>query len=229
MSEDTIWQQLTLFAEDSPVSRIPWPGSDEARKMTAISGRNIAALLRNSGPVGLWLKMCLESERPYSTRCYLTWKVSTTPLGRLIFRLSPSMPGTDGTEFSLLPTATAIDAGQTSKGGERKGELLLGGMARMMPTLTAQDATGRKWQYGNKAKAKRTLTLSGRLLPTAKSRDYRTGSKLDSERMQKKSAGTWPSPDLNDVIAPNGRLNPDWLEWFMGFPPGWTAVEPSSE
>lgn len=26
--------------------------------------------------------------------------------------------------------------------------------------------------------------------------------------------------------APNGRLNPDWCEWLMGFPIGWSASQP---
>lgn len=266
MSEITIYVQLTLSQEDSPASLIPLPGSAEAQTMTVISGRKCAALLASSGPVGSLLRMCLASARLSSTRCYLTWKLKATPAGRLIFRLSPSMPGTDASASLLLPTATAIDAGtgrmnqsdspnaaerptlammarrdlwptlteaaadggQTSRSGDRKNELLLGGMMRTMPTLTAQDATGRKWQYGNKARTKRTLTLAGRILPTLKSRDYRSGSHLDSDRMQKKSNGTWHSPDLNNVIAPGGSLNPTWLEWFMGVPTGWTELEDSA-
>ena len=28
-----------------------------------------------------------------------------------------------------------------------------------------------------------------------------------------------------DLAAGNGgQLNPDWVEWLMGFPPGWTEV-----
>jgi hypothetical protein len=26
---------------------------------------------------------------------------------------------------------------------------------------------------------------------------------------------------------PNGSLNPTWVEWLMGFPLGWTDLEPS--
>ena len=26
----------------------------------------------------------------------------------------------------------------------------------------------------------------------------------------------------------NGQLNPTWVEWLMGFPPGWTDLEPSA-
>ncbi|HEU4422100.1 MAG TPA: hypothetical protein VFR67_06115 [Pilimelia sp.] len=40
--------------------------------------------------------------------------------------------------------------------------------------------------------------------------------------MNKPKAGT---VDLGDAIG--GPPNPTWVEWLMGFPPGWTDVEPS--
>jgi hypothetical protein len=33
------------------------------------------------------------------------------------------------------------------------------------------------------------------------------------------------SPDLNDVVAPGGQLNPPWVEWLMGWPIGWTELK----
>jgi hypothetical protein len=101
--------QLTLFAEDSHVSLLVQPGSDEARQMTATSGRSLGALLQRSDPAGLWLKMCLDSERYISTRCYLTWKGWATPQRRPLCRLVPSTPRTDETGFGSWPTPTQSD------------------------------------------------------------------------------------------------------------------------
>ena len=204
--------------------------------MTVTSGRNIAELLTNANPVGCLLKMCLASAQPYSTRCYLTWKVWTTPQGRLLFRLAPSTPRTGETEFSLLPTLTdPSKGGGSSRSGDRINETpSLQGMARkgLLPTLTVTDSgTGRFNKSASPNAANRpTLAMAARmgLLPTLKSRDYRTGSHLDSDKMQKKSNGTWHSPDLNDVLAPGGQLNPTWCEWLIGFPPGWTDLEHSA-
>lgn len=28
-------------------------------------------------------------------------------------------------------------------------------------------------------------------------------------------------------LRTNGQLNPEWVEWLMGFPPGWTDCDPS--
>lgn len=52
--------QLTLFQEDSPDSHSPLPGSGEARRMTATSGRKCLELSKNSGPPGSLEKMLLD-------------------------------------------------------------------------------------------------------------------------------------------------------------------------
>lgn len=72
-------EQLTLFREASPASRSALPGSEEARRMTVTSGLKCLELYRNSGPLGLLVRMLLGSSIWHSTRCYLTWKTSATP------------------------------------------------------------------------------------------------------------------------------------------------------
>ncbi|HUW09035.1 MAG TPA: hypothetical protein VM537_04860 [Anaerolineae bacterium] len=146
-SEPTTSNQLTLFAAAGLASLTVLPGSVEAQQTTAISGLNIAALLPNSDPATSLAKMFLESEPPCSTRCYLTWKAWGTPARRWLFRLLPSMPRTDEIESSLWPTPTKAiaDGGQTSRGGSRKNELLLTGMARMWPTPNQRD-----WRSGKR-------------------------------------------------------------------------------
>ena len=101
------WEQLTLFQEDSPASRSLLPGSSDQRMTTVTSGRRCLELYKKSGHVGSLVRMCLESSVWHSTRCYLSWKPSGTPAKRLLFRLVPSTPRTDGTESSLWPTMTA--------------------------------------------------------------------------------------------------------------------------
>ena len=183
-ADDTTLQQLTLLPADSLANLTVWPGSKEAQRMTATSGRNIAALLPNSGPLGYLLKMYLESEGLCSTRCYLTWKIWRTPQGRLLYRLAPSTPRIDESEFSLLPTPRAIYGEHPGM----KNKSHLAGAARLWPTPNAFDATG----------------ITGNL----KSRKQKGGCS-----------------NLKDVIG--GQLNPTWVEWLMGFPIGWTDLEPS--
>src|SRR5699024_2440563 len=125
-------EQLTLFQEDSPASRSALPGSEEARRMTVISGLKCSELYRNYGPLGSLVRMLLESSIWRSTRCTLTWKTKVTPSKRLLFRLVPSTPRTEGTDAPLWPTVRAKEAGayQYSQGRHDKKVLTLTGAAR---------------------------------------------------------------------------------------------------
>ena len=101
--------QLTLLLEDSPASLSPSPGSEEARKMTVISGQKCYELYKKFIRLGCLVKMLLESSAWYSTRCFLIWKVKVTKHNRLLFQLVPLMPRTEGIGSGLLPTANAWD------------------------------------------------------------------------------------------------------------------------
>lgn len=140
-------EQLTLFREDSPASRLVLPGSDEAQKMTVTSGQKCLELYKNSSPVGLLAKMLLGSSTWRSTRCYLTWKVSATPAKRLLFRLAPSMPRTGVTGVQSWPTPTASDTftwalESTQQKPVSRHSVKLSDAVRMWSTPTAADATG---------------------------------------------------------------------------------------
>lgn len=178
------YEQLTLFQEDSPVSHLVLPGSDEARRMTVTSGLRCYELCKISGPLGLLAKMLLGSSIWHSTRCYLTWKVSATPSRRLLFRLVPSTPHTGETDVPLLPTITRFDADCGDlKGKEYTGThhaMKLIQAVKMWPTPKAQNSRGNGEKHGD------------------------------------------GGPSLDVVVG--GQMNPDWVEWLMAFPPGWTDI-----
>src|SRR5579875_894668 len=56
------------------------------------------------------------------------------------------------------------------------------------------------------------------LWPTPRARDWRSGKSSARTRARN-------SRPLNEIAAPGGPLNPLWVEWLMGFPPGWTDCE----
>lgn len=204
MSERTTLKQLTLFVEASLASLTVWPGSEEAQKMTVTSGQNIAALLENSTLLGLLVRTFLVSRQPFSTRCYLTWKVCTTKQGRLLFRLAPSMPRTEGTEFGLLPTPTVLNGGRSLPNGS----VIRGGMS-----LTAYK-NGKKYQVDLSQAVKRGLWA------TPAARDWRSG-KASESTYQRNSR---PLSEQVGRLENGGALNPEWVEWLMGFPTGWTDL-----
>ena len=103
MSTEQSSEQLTLFAAGSLVSHSLTPGSDAARKTTAISGRKCCELSRHTGPLGCLVKMLLESSAWHSTLCFLIWKHKAINAKRSLFQLARSMPSTKGKEFTLSP------------------------------------------------------------------------------------------------------------------------------
>ena len=187
------YQQIDLFAMelsnptlspgDTPASPFPTPGGEQAKRMTAISGQKCSALYPKFDRLGWCVKTLLGTSQWASTACYLTWNAKATPRKRLLFRLAPSVPRTDGTGFGLWPTPRANDA-------EKRGDI--------DPTNPRNGLAGKV-----------------RLWPTPSAGDYRSGKGFDPTSRSN-------PPQLRHLA--NGQLNPAWVEWLMGYPPGWTDV-----
>ena len=215
-------QQLGLLPADSLVSLSVLPGSKEAQAMTVGSGRRWLELLSVPGPLGCWLRMCLESSVWNSTRCWLTWNASSTPHGRLLFRLAPSMPRTDGNGFGLWPTMTAADRNghaqtATNRTPGQTGGTTLAGAVRLWPTPKAQPS-GPDYARMNRDGS------GGDDLVTAVARSmFPTPTTQDAHNNGSKSQANRNTPPLNAVVG--GSLNPTWVEWLMGYPIGWTDLK----
>jgi hypothetical protein len=98
------------------------PGSEEARKMTVRSGRKCSELLRKQDRITSLVKTLLESSTWNSTRCYLTWKISATPVRhRLLLVLWPWTPLIEGNGCGLwlTPSATSV-AGRSPESMEKR-------------------------------------------------------------------------------------------------------------
>lgn len=257
-SETTLPGLLDSSESSAPAilaSLRPLPGSDEARLMTAGSGRQLAGLSRLCGPLGSLVRMCLGTSAWGSMACWLTWKASVTPRNRLLFQLAPSMPNIAETECGLLPTPTAACAsgGQTSRSGARKGEILLTGYARMLPTPTATPY-GSNQSLSPGAAVRPSLNSLVKLWPTPCASEARQGlqirreGKKGSQQSLTTAVKLWPTPaaqDSKNATLPvslrdrdtvpgamlrngeSGSLNPQWVEWLMGYPIGHTALKDS--
>lgn len=215
------------YQEDFLASHSVQPGSDEARRMTVTSGRKCCELYRKSGPLGSLVRTLLESSAWRSTRCYLTWKASATPAKRLLFRLVPSMPRTEGTGSQLWPTPDARDCkgansmGHLTREGKRNHTDQLANAVRLWPTPTAMDACGLEYNLRADATETRSILLSQKvaMFPTPTARDCK------STDMNPESARFSQNTELNSVVG--GQLNPTWVDWLMGFPLGWTDLSAS--
>jgi len=94
-----------------PASRFLSPGSEEARRMTATSGRKCSESYRKPGQLGSLVRMLLESSTWHSNKCALTWKPKIMKSSRLLFQLQPSTPRTRGKESGLLHTPSEKEPG----------------------------------------------------------------------------------------------------------------------
>ena len=199
------------------------------RASAAAYGRNTPELLAKFDPdTSSWRtsQLCLDGGL---TEFSETWPRSGTMRNGIAYQLPPLVPLTDATASGLLPTPTAVSYGSNQGGG----------MGRVGPVRHSLDSMARNnlWPTPKSADAERggrgdllawVRGYENKHYPTPTARDYRTGDKPESRRARMKQAGDWHSPNLNDVAAPGGQLNPTWVEWLMGFPLGWTALEPSA-
>jgi len=255
------------------------PASDEARKMTVTSGQKYLPLCKQSGRVGAFSRMFLDTSTWASTKCYLTWKAKVTPSNRLLFQLAPSMPRTGETgSGSLLHTPTAT-ANQMTPSMRNRDAGSWANPRQMIPTPTASDHIER-----NSTSTEAVNPLTGKSV----SLDRFVKFWPDEETQQSGQPRMWPTPDTRgfcnkgsmELLAKNaknkkefdgmayrggnkekfyptptardykdnghspaelarnsvtlathagGALNPAWVEWLMGYPPGWTNLETSQE
>jgi len=252
---DTLRQQ-TLFSEARHANPTLKPGSSEAIMMTVRSGRKCAALLRQRGPLGSFSRMLLEwsgwcsrarllewkpkeivrqrtEKRQYiegteSSRGF--WKIlrkSDTMSRHLLYRLAPLMPRTGETGCGLWRTPDTGAGGRSKMISEGKTIRKSGHpiQIRLLDQVINQKLwpTPRAGMNGRVCPARlndpnRNLetAVAQSLFPTPTARDFRSG-KASKKTIERNSVNS-------------GHLNPDWIEWMMGLPQGWTDPNiPNSE
>ena len=219
--------------------------------MTVTSGRRCSALLKLSGQGGSLARMSeiLFQWKWASSAAFLTWKMQVMPSKRFYWALSVSAPRTEGTESGLWQTPNANEDRaecytlETSYRHAQEGRQIHLAQEvrdnRLWPTPSAHkitqsgeivDAQGSTWTGRGKPHSKNTgapiqtaLTDAVKMWPTPKG----SPSGPDFARAGREKSG---GDDLATVVAMagGGSLNPTWVEWLMGYPPEWTALNASA-
>ena len=232
-------EQLTLFQEASPVNRSVLPGSEEARKMTVTSGLKCLESYQNSGPLGLLVRMLLGSSIWRSTRCTLTWKTKDTPSRCLLFRLVPSTPRTEDTASQLWATPNTMDylpqrspealrrQAETSRKGRKRPanlrEQVCEDTVRLWPTPRANCMNGAS--RAPRRQGAPDLQTVVAMFPTPTTERLCGGSGAAERLEEMEASGQITPEERRSIQAGNGgQLNPDWVEWLMGYPIGWSEV-----
>ena len=231
------YEQLTLFPADSHASPSPWLESKRAKGMIDTSGRRCSELSPSCARVALSVRTFLESSRLPPGRWSRIWSVLAITSSCLILRLRLSERGTGDREcFSLRPTPNTMDAlppkspealkkEMTSHPGQKQPCNLRDWVAvqegkSLWPTPTARDCKGaNSLKHLTQPKAPgnnhhvRQLANAVKLFTTPCAADAQGTHGGDNHR------------SLRTDVA--GQLNPTWVEWIMGFPPGWTDLNAS--
>ena len=208
MTFDKPAEQLTLWPADSRVSRSPSPDGDAEPRMNATSGPNFTDSFAKFDPDGSWRKTfqgCCQWMLDGSLEAFSeTWPRAGMMRNGSAFRHPPLVPRTGEIGCGLWHTPQASDAAQ-------------GAIAYPSNQLQIKGNTMRRISKTGKSRGL-GLARQVKMWPTPKAAD---------------SHGVCPPHHhgssgqcLKDLVG--GALNPQWVEWLMGCPVGWSDLNCSA-
>ena len=209
------YPQLTLFAEDTHVSRSVTPANETAQTTHGTSGHDSSTPFAYLDPDSHCWRTCQGTLVSDLDRYSQTWPRSGMTHNGIAYQRQPSAPRTSATEYSLslhhkplewTPTATA---NQMAPSMQQRNPGL-----RLWPTpMTTDRVPSENWQGGM------TLSHAARMWPTPTAQDAKNSSLPPSQQTRDSIPGQLVREGMS------GSLNPTWVEWLMGFPTGWTDFE----
>ena len=195
----------------------PFPPLESARdlRIPATCGRKCAGLLPNCGPLGCLGKMLLASSIWGSTKRFLTWQKRDTLFSHSYFRLAASARGMSASELLssrlMFPTPLASDKCTNRDAQNLDVFLSEGGIFRK------RNKSGTIWSL--------SLSAAVYYLTPAASEGYRSTLKPEAFRNSSPTANLSAQMIAQEKpVSDTAALNPDWVEWLMGFPQGWTDI-----
>jgi len=128
------------------------------------------------------------------------WPRSGLMQNGIAYRLAPLVPRISATGCSYWVTPTAVEGRRGSQPGRPHDTGYPLAQQVLMPHRwpTPTATDGRKWN-----------------------------AKTEQQRRNQGSSVRLCNKDRGDGTPIGGALNPTWVEWLMGFPPGWTDLEDS--
>ena len=209
--------ELISSQEGSLVSPIV-PQENKIQTTIANSGMKCLELSKKSDPPTSLERMSeilLASEKEwYSNKCVLTWKVKATKCRRMYYQLQQSTRRTKDTGVGLWPTPRVAD---TEGGLVKNVEINKGSFSRV-------NKDGVRWGVKLKDAVNH---MENKMWPTPAAHEGRLGyQRRDTgKKGTQKSLTTIVIDSQGGREKTTGQLNPQWVEWLMGYPIGWTDLK----
>ena len=205
--------------------------------------------VNQNGSLAKMLKVLLTSKKAwYSDRCKLTWKKKVSKSNVLLFQLQASVLGIKEKESGLsdvmYPTPTQDSASERTK-KYKQGGTPLPMAVKMFPTPSAScqmdvvappetvQQNSKGWSVtrvgtGTKfgAKLNDVVNKIEKMYPTPMARDHKDINFNNTWKLGNKAQPTMARKVLKDN-KPGGKLNPNFVEFLMGYPMNWTKIEPT--
>jgi len=238
------YKQMSLL-EVFPVSHLAKQDYKKAEQTIDGSGMKCLMLLSKSDQDGSLGKMCkallISNKAWHSDRCEMTWKVKVSKSNVLLFQLQVSVLGINEKESGFLPTPNTMDhidrkGMRPSRAATNRKTGYLSEMIKMYPTPTASDIeggtapdvqmkNGHFYRENKKGERWGVKLRDAVMYPTPVSRDHKDIGYQPTWKKSRDEKTSLPIQVLkNNKLG--GKLNPEFVEFLMGYPMGWTEIEP---
>ena len=199
-----------LLSEDFLASQLVSQENKKEKMTIDTYSQKCLESLKRLNPDGLLVKMCktlLISQMEQSSKTLLKgWKPKISKSNVLVFQLVHKVLGTKEKESGLLPTPTTDSVSERTKKYKQGGTPLTMAVRQMYPTPNATNI--------NTPQPDRVEQVnSGGFILRKKNKPHMTyGARLQDvmHHLDKK---------------PGGTLNPEFVEFLMGYPKKWTDLE----
>jgi len=178
-----------------------------------------------------------EGKRNYADQLANTVKLWPTPTSRS--GTGPSQTETRQGGMDLQPAAAlwptpTVTGNYNRPGSGPKAGMGLATAAKLYPTPTQFDATCgdiKGKEYNGQTQHAMKLIQAAKLYPTPTTGAGLCGGTGNYQQLKALEAdGMISAEERRSMAAGNGgQLNPEWVEAMMGFPIGWTALEPDGQ
>ena len=228
-TQNNIVDLQTFLRVVSPVSHSPRPASREEKTTPGICGLPPSSAFAWFDPATDSLRMSQDSlPLGILIESWPTWPRAGTMQNGLVWEQMTSERITKESDYGYWPTPTKC-GNYNRKGASKNSGDGLATKVKMFRIETPTAGTGTK---GRSAKWRKGKTPNPQEFvqswPTPASRDYRNQHAENStafENRKNHARGVNLVEELQRH-GDGGKLNPDWVEWLMGWPIGWTDLKP---